>query len=282
MPYELHEPIGEGGMAVVYRASADDGTSVALKVIKTDLLEPRMVQRFVREARVVRELSHPGIVRCVDAGQMPDGRPFIAYEWLQGSTLAEHGPATTRQAVHIGGQILDALSHAHTSGLVHRDITPRNIVLVDTVTKVIDFGLVASLAGSVDMETWTRLTKTGCVVGTPPYMAPEQVEGEEVSAQTDLWAVGAVLYWLVSGHELFPAKTPSLRMLKTVSENPKPISVLAPHVHPSLSEVLMRALSRDPTERHASATEMAEELRGVEVSDTTPEPTGTSEISPTR
>lgn len=110
MPYQLHEPIGEGGMAVVYRASADDGTSVALKVIKTDLLEPRMVQRFVREARVVRELSHPGIVRCVDAGQIPDGRPFIAYEWLQGSTLAEHGPATTPSENRSSTR-----SHTHTA-----------------------------------------------------------------------------------------------------------------------------------------------------------------------
>ncbi len=269
--YELHERVGEGGMGVVFRATRGEAT-VALKVLKPQLIgDPSSAARFTREVAAVRGLAHPGIVAALDAGSLPNGQPFIAYEWLEGPTLADRGPTSTRQAVPLVASVLDALAYAHDAGFVHRDITPRNLMVLPEGPKLIDFGLVASLARSVDAEQWTRLTRTGFVVGTPPYMAPEQIEGEPVSPQTDLWAVGIVLYWLVSGREPFVARTPTLGMLKVVSEPLESLASHAPHVDRSLVEVVERALTKNPTERFGSAIEMAEALRAAEVSDDLPE-----------
>ncbi|MEM9070748.1 MAG: serine/threonine-protein kinase [Myxococcota bacterium] len=274
--FEVHEKAGEGGMGVVYRANFE-GRIVALKLLRPDLLPAGSAAlRFSREVRAARALAHPSIAFFVAEGQTPAGRPFVAHEWIEGTTLAEHGPCSSRRAVELMEPILDALGHAHQTGLVHRDVTPRNLIITDAGAKLIDFGLVASLARSVDEQTWSRLTKTGFVVGTPPYMAPEQIEGRKVSAATDLWAMGVILYWLSSGREPFLAKTPTLRMLKAVSEPPRPLNEVAPHLSADFCALVTRAMEKEPAQRWPSAQAMRDALLTAKVGDVCPEASETT------
>lgn len=170
--------------------------------------------------------------------------------------------------------MLKAIAAAHDLGWVHRDLTPRNVIVANGEPKLIDFGLVNSLARSVPGETWTRLTRTGFVVGTPPYMAPEQIEGEAVGVGADIWAIGVMIYWLVSGREPFVAKTPTLRMLKVVSKRERPLQNIASWVHSSLAAVVHRALEKEPSQRWPSARAMAAALAKAQLSDHAPEGVG--------
>lgn len=268
--YELVARVDEGGMGEVFRAT-QGGRVRAVKILRQELVgQAAEALRFVREAQSTAALEHPAIVRVVEAGVAEDGRPFIAYEWLEGPTLAAVGSCSTARAAEYALAMLDALATAHEMGFVHRDLKPANVIVVDGYPKLIDFGLVASLARSVDGQTWTRLTQTGFVVGTPPYMAPEQIEGEHIGVGVDLWAMGVILYWLVSGREPFAAKTSTLRMLKTVSEPERSLVAIAPHVHGSFAEVVHRALDKDPGRRWPSAHAMAAALGRARVSDDLP------------
>lgn len=268
--YELLERAGVGGLAEVFRALAPDGQRVALKILKAELLEPRTARRFAREARATRDLEHPGLCPVLDTGLSEEGLPYLVYPWVEGLTLTAHGPVSTRRAVELLGSLLDALAHAHDRGLVHRDITPSNVMVGASGPVLIDFGLVASFARSAGEATWTRLTATGLVLGTPPYMAPEQIEGESVTPAADLWAIGALLYWLVSGRPAFVARSTTLAMLETVSGPPVPLRRHAPHVHPSLEAVVLGALERDPTRRPPSARAFREALLATHVCDEPP------------
>jgi len=268
--YVVGEVVGEGGMGVVHRARRD-GAPVALKLLRPELaLERAAAERFVREAEAAGNLEHPSIVRVLERGVTATGRPFVAYEWLEGETFATRGPTSTRRAQLLVGQVLDALALAHRRGLLHRDLSPKNLFVHEERATVIDFGLVAHLERCVGPESWTRLTRTGFVVGTPPYIAPEQIEGERLSPRTDLWAVGVVLFWMTSGVEPFPAKTPTLRMLKITSAPCPVLSAHAPHVHPSFGAVVARALARDPAARWESAEKMRDALLAAAVDDVLP------------
>ncbi|MBX3248872.1 MAG: serine/threonine protein kinase [Myxococcales bacterium] len=270
--FEVDAEVARGGMGCVYRARMG-GREVALKVLRPELaLEGTSAARFAREIEAMRRVRHPGLVELVDAGLTQGGRPYVATEWVEGRTLAAHGPASTADARAIGLQLLDALDAAHGEGLVHRDLSPNNVLVqAEGTVKVIDFGLVASLERSLDGARWTRLTRTGFVVGTPPYAAPEHVEGHAVDARADLWAVGALLYWLISGQEVFVARTPTLTMLRVVSETARPLVERAPHASRELSLLVDRALARSPESRHASAREMRDALLAAPVDERMPE-----------
>ncbi len=188
----------------------------------------------------------------------------------------ERGPQCTRAAQDFGVALLDVLATAHRAGFVHRDVKPNNVMVPvgegasSTALHLIDFGLVANLERSVDHATWTRLTGTGFVVGTPPYMAPEQIEGAALTPQTDLWAVGMLLYWMVTGREPFLADTATLRMLKSLSDPLEPIATHAPHVSASFASVVYRALEKDPGRRWLDAEAMSSALATAETDEHPP------------
>lgn len=266
--YELLEPVGEGGSGAVYRARHVGGGDVALKVLRPELaLDSSSAARFRREARVATGLHHPHLARCLEGGTLPGGRPFLAYEWLDGETLeARLGRApspTVREAMEWMQGILDGVAAAHERGWLHRDLKPANVLRTrDGRVKVIDFGLATGLARAVDAETFTRLTRSGTILGTPAYMAPEQVEGLPVDARTDVWAAGVILFRLVTGSLPFEARTPTLTLLKVVSER-APKLVGRADLHPALAAAVDRALEVDPAGRFDDAASFVEALRSV-------------------
>ena len=217
-PYEIVAPLGAGGMGEVYRARDTRlDRAVAIKILPADLSGDAVRrQRFEREAKVVSSLNHPNICTLYDIGQQ-DGADFIVMEFLEGQTLAERlekGPLPVAQVLAYGAQIASALDKAHRSGVTHRDLKPGNIMLTQTGAKLLDFGLAkaeAALAGGATLTEITPLatpmTQHGMIVGTVPYMSPEQVEGKEVDGRSDIFSLGAVLYEMVTGSRAFQGKS---------------------------------------------------------------------------
>src|SRR6266853_3531502 len=217
-PYEIQSPLGAGGMGEVYRARDSRlARTVAIKVLPEHLAEkPEAKERLEREARAISSLSHPNICLLYDVGQQ-DGVSFLVMEYLEGETLADRllkGPLPSEQVLKYGIEICEGLEKAHRSGVVHRDLKPGNIMLTKTGAKLMDFGLakvsVASPAATsgltATLTTPARshpLTAQGTVVGTFQYMAPEQVEGKEADARSDIFALGAVLYEMATGKRAF-------------------------------------------------------------------------------
>jgi eukaryotic-like serine/threonine-protein kinase len=242
-------------MATVYLAH--DGElerPVALKILAENLAgDATFRDRFEREARLAARLSHPNVVRVFDVGES-DGRPFIVMEYVEGDTLADelgrHGPLPPERAVDLALQICSGLEAAHTSGLVHRDVKPRNLLLrPDGVLKIADFGI-ARAAES------TRLTEIGTILGTAAYLAPEQAEGVEATPAADLYSVGAVLYELLTGRVPYTATSLVELLAKQQAGPPPPIAGV-----PDWFELaVIRCLEPDPSERPSSAGELAGEL----------------------
>jgi len=259
--YRIVELIGEGEMGVVYRAvdTILDRT-VAIKVMSASIArQADLRQRFLREAQAAGSLHHPNVVTVFDLGEV-DGHLFIAMEFVHGVDLERlielHEPLTLQAKLDIVVDVLTGLSYAHKRGIVHRDIKPANIrVGEDGRAKIMDFG-VAHLASS-------NMTRTGMVLGTPSYMAPEQVTGGKSTSATDIFAVGAVLYQLLTGSKPFDAPTLQSLFYKIVSEIPRPISEPFPGVPPALDRIVMKALAKNPAARYNNALEMANELGRV-------------------
>src|SRR5579862_5491798 len=214
-PYEIQSPLGAGGMGEVYRARDTRlDRTVAIKVL-TEGLEsaPEVRQRFDREARAVSSLNHPHICALYDVGHQ-NGIDYLVMEYLEGETLAariEKGPLPTPELLRTASQIADALDKAHRRGIVHRDLKPGNVMLTKTGAKLLDFGLAKGgeiLQGDMGSSpTLSRsLTAQGTIVGTMQYMSPEQLEGKEVDARSDIFAFGAVLYEMATGKKAFDAK----------------------------------------------------------------------------
>jgi eukaryotic-like serine/threonine-protein kinase len=240
-------------MATVYLArDAELDRPVAVKLLAESLAgDAAFRRRFLHEARLAARLSHPNVVAVYDAGETDDGRPYIVMECVDGTTLEARGPLPQAEAVALVTQACQGLAHAHAAGLVHRDVKPHNLLLrSDGTLKVADFGIARAAEA-------TALTQVGTVLGTAAYLAPEQAAGEEVTAATDIYALGAVLYELLTGRP--PYEPESLADLASRPEI-TPVSELAPEVSPQVEDAVMRALARNPAYRPASAEELAREL----------------------
>ncbi len=257
--YSVLARLGSGGMADVYLAHDTLlGRQVALKLLHHRFAEDQeFVERFRREASSAAGLSHPNVVAVFDRGEW-DGTYYIAMEYLPGRSLKavvrEHGPLSPGDATDIVVQILLATRFAHKRGIIHRDIKPHNVILDEEGrAKVTDFGI--ARAGASDM------TLTGSIMGTAQYLSPEQAQGHAVSESSDLYAVGVVLYELLTGSVPFEGESPVTVALKQVSVEPTPPSVLNPGVSPALEAVVMRSLAKDPAARFASADEFIAALQ---------------------
>jgi len=266
--YEIGEVLGRGGMGVVYRAHDRQlGEAVAIKVLRPELgsLDPTVLERFKQELRLARRITHRNVVRTYDLGES-SGTYYITMELVRGTTLAtfirEAGRLDVRATLTIGKQLCRALEVAHEEGIVHRDIKPQNL-LVDPAgfLKVMDFGI-ARLAERRP-DTGEALTAVGVVVGTPQYMAPEQLFGESVDQRTDLWATGAVLFECVTGRLVFDP--PSLSELGAFHLNRKPPdpSSLNADVSVEFSRIILRALAHRPADRWQTAAELLKALEAV-------------------
>lgn len=259
--YAIGGLLGRGGMAEVHLAEdLKLGRTVAVKTLRPDLAgDPACRARFLREARSAASLNHPGIVAVYDTGEDRTAEadlPYIVMEYVQGRTLAEVARAdpapTARQALRHTAGVLDALAHAHRSGIVHRDIKPANVMLCpDGTVKVMDFGIARSL-GAQGMT----LTRTAMVIGTAEYLSPEQARGEEVDARTDLYSIGCLLYELLTGQPPFTGDNPMAVAHAQVSAAPELPSRRAPGLPPVCDTLVLRALAQDRAERYQDAEEM--------------------------
>lgn len=258
--YRIVERLGGGGMGLVYKARDTRlDRDVALKFLPKEWShEPLLRERFSREARAASALDHPNICTVFDIGETDDGQLFIAMAYCTGPTLKQRiheGPMALDQAVDLAIQIASALESAHEAGIVHRDIKPANILLTDRdQVKVVDFGL-AKLAGEA------AVTREGSVIGTPAYMSPEQATGEEVDGRSDLWALGAVLYEMLTGRRAFAADHEQAILHSILSSDPTPIASMRPDAPPELLRIVRRLLQRDPKLRYQTAGELLSDLR---------------------
>jgi eukaryotic-like serine/threonine-protein kinase len=253
-PYEILTPLGEGGMGQVWKAR--DTRLNRFVAIKTS--HKRFSERFEREAQAIAALNHPHICSLYDVG--PD---YLVMEYVEGKPLA--GPLPLDQALTLAGQILDALDAAHRKGITHRDLKPGNIMLGPNGVKVLDFGLAkiehAPAPGGASGVTQTMpLTSEGSVLGTLQYMSPEQIEGHEADARSDIFAFGLVLYELIAGKRPFTGKSQPSLIASILKEQPRPLSELQPRTPPGLDRVLQTCLEKDPDKRWQSAREVKHAL----------------------
>ncbi len=260
--YEVLETLGKGGMGVVYRAHDPElHREVAIKVVLSwAQYDADAMARFNREARVVAQLKHPHIVVVFDAGRTEDGLPYFVMELLEGTDLGEvlksDGALPPPRALRYLLQICDGLTYAHDSNIVHRDIKPANLLLTpDDQVKIVDFGI-AKLIGA-------RITGSGVSLGTPLYMAPEQLAGQQVDWRADIFALGGVLYTLLAGQAPFEAPTLGRICNKIESEDPPPLKELGIAVPADLEAVATRALEKDREQRYQSVAAMADDIKAV-------------------
>ena len=264
--YFIHQLLGHGGMGDVYKAThLTLDRPVVLKLLKKLFhSDPSLVQRFHREARASSRLNHPNSITIIDFGQTDDGTLFMAMEYLAGKSLerivAEEHPLAEGRVIHIVAQILAALGEAHALGIIHRDLKPANVMIEPRrdepdFVKVLDFGI-AKL--NEPGSGGAGLTQAGIVCGTPGYMSPEQVRGEELDPRSDIYAVGVILYEMLTGVLPFESDTPMGLVTKHLVEDPPPIAVRRPGtvVSEQLEAVIMKALARNRDERFSSSDEM--------------------------
>ena len=253
--YRILRRLGSGGMADVYCAEDNHlGREVALKVLHRRFAQDEeFVERFRREASAAAGLQHPNVVGVFDRGKH-DGTYYIAMEYLHGRTLKEivatEAPLDQARVVDLGRQILEAAGFAHRHGVIHRDFKPHNVIVdEDGQAKVTDFGI--ARAGASEM------TETGSIMGTAQYLSPEQAQGHAVTAASDLYSIGVMLYEMLAGRLPFEGESAVSVALKHLSEPPPAISQLRPDVHPALESVVMAALAKDPAHRWQSADDFA-------------------------
>jgi serine/threonine protein kinase len=275
-PYEIVAPLGAGGMGEVYKARDTRlDRTVAIKVLPAGLASNESLRaRFEREAHALSALQHPNICTLLDVGE-ENGEAYLVMEHLAGETLAERlkkGPLPLAQALEIAIQIAEALAAAHKQSIIHRDLKPGNVMLTKTGVKLLDFGL-ARLTGHGErpaVEDVTAsptesapLTGKGTILGTVPYMAPEQLEGKSADARTDLWALGAILYEMVAGRRAFEGSSQVSLIAAIVEREPVSLATLQPVTPPSLERLVKRCLAKSPDDRWDSAHDIADELRWI-------------------
>jgi serine/threonine protein kinase len=265
--YRVLEKLGEGGMSIVYAGEQINvARKVALKIMHGQYSnDQEFVRRFRQEARLAASLNHPNIVQVYDFDQAEDGTLFIAMEYLQGTNLKDlirQKPLGVSMAVRLGIQIAEGLASAHRAGVIHRDIKPENIMVLrsEQQIKLLDFGIARlGEAGS----TTSRLTQAGMMMGTPAYMAPEQIEGAEVTERTDIYALGIVFYEMLCGVAPFRAPTPAAVLMKHLREIATPPRKLRKEIPVALERIITQAMEKQPERRQANAQEVAVALRSA-------------------
>ncbi|MDE3112567.1 MAG: serine/threonine protein kinase [Chloroflexota bacterium] len=260
--YEVLASLGQGGMGASFRArDRSTGREVVVKIPSIALIgDPGTYSRYQRELEIARRLAHPRLQNLVASGQLPGGAPYMVLEYHEGRSfrevLSERGPLPVDEAVALAAQLAETMEHVHQHGVVHRDLKPENLLLTregDLV--VLDFGI-AFLQGARRL-TFHRLTSS---VGTPDYMAPEQVSGERGDARTDVYAIGAILYEMLTGRPPFQGDNALAVMGQRLTSDPRPPRELRPEVSPQLDSVVRRALRRDRADRYPSAAALCEDL----------------------
>ena len=269
--YELIRMLGEGGMGAVFEAQhVVIGSRVAVKTLHPEAAgQPEALERFQREAQAAGTIGHPNIVRVHDIGQLPGGLPYMVMDFVEGQSLAEivytEAPLEPERAVSLAVQMLDALGAAHEKGIVHRDVKPENVqVSVDAegreVARLLDFGI--SKFREIDPERQS-LTRTGTILGTPLYMAPEQACGEtDIDHRIDLYAVGVALYVMLTGRQPYTAPNYNALMVKIITEPPRPLGELNDELSPELVAVVEKSMAREREDRFSSAREFIDALEG--------------------
>ena len=270
-PYQIDAPIGAGGMGEVYRARDTRlRRIVALKILPTLSASSDLRERFVREARAISALTHPNICALYDIGH-ENGTDYIVMQYLEGKTLAEriaHGPLPLSETLRYGIEIAEALQHAHRGDVVHRDLKPGNVVITHGGAKLVDFGLAQILQNNTHTHSHESssttdampLTADGKVHGTLHYMSPEQIEGKKVDQRSDIFALGVVLYEMVTGRHPFEGRSRASILAAIVSGDPPPVRSLRPDSPPALERIISVALEKDPERRWQSAHDIAQQL----------------------
>ncbi len=260
--YEVEEEIGRGGMGVVYRASQPNlQRQVAVKVLLPHLAkDAAFVERFLREARSAAKLHHPGLVTIFDVGEL-DGTYYFSMQWLQGKTLEEKleesGPLPLDEVVGVVSQMASALGYAHDAGVVHRDVKPANVIVDEHGRAVLtDFGI--AQAGNE-----TRLTRVGASVGSPDYMAPEQISAGEIDARTDLYSLGVLFHNLLTGEPPYTGDAPIAVAYQHLNAPVPSVRDKRPEVPPALDEVVQRLMAKAPEDRFQSAGELLAALQAI-------------------
>ena len=278
-PYEILSAIGAGGMGEVYKARDTRlERTVALKVLPEHLTsDADLRQRFEREAKTISQISHPHICALYDVGREGD-RDYLVMEYLEGETLAarlDKGALPSEQLLRYGIEIADALDKAHRQGIVHRDLKPGNVMLTKSGVKLLDFGLAKfqaaargeSLSGVSRLGTQAQasapLTERGTVLGTFQYMAPEQLEGGEADARSDIFAFGAVLYEMATGKKAFSGKSQASLAGSILRDDPTSVTEIAPMMPPALNRVIKTCLAKDPEDRFQTAHDVKLQLQWV-------------------
>ena len=276
-PYEILAPIGAGGMGEVYRAKDTRlGRDVAVKVLPAHMSSsPELRQRLEREAKTISPLSHPHICMLHDVGHQ-NGTDYLVMEFLEGETLADRlakGALPVEQALRIGTEIAGALDAAHRSGIVHRDLKPGNIMLTKTGVKLLDFGLAKLAAPTTPVSQATSLptalqesqplTARGTILGTFQYMSPEQLEGKDADARSDIFAFGCVLYEMLTGQKAFTGKSQASLIGSIMNTEPPPISSIQPMIPPALDRVVKGCLAKEPEHRWSTAHDVMLQLQWV-------------------
>ncbi len=261
--YEILELVGRGGMGVLYRArDAVLERDVALKMMLLDFTTDQTARdRFQREARAVARLQHRNVVTIHELGEV-EGTPYIVMEFLTGrdleALLTGDKPMTLVEKLDVAIQLCEGLGYAHEQGIVHRDIKPSNVrVLEDSTVKILDFGIAKFAQSSI--------TQSGTIMGTPSYMAPEQIMGKPVDGRADLFSVGVLLYELLSGQKPFSGESPTTVVYQIMHVEPPPVNATVPELPESLHEIVSRALQKNPDDRYSRASEMSSDLQMVKM-----------------
>jgi hypothetical protein len=261
----LEDQVGAGGMGTVFRARDNhSGAPVAVKLLLAARTQPHEIMRFLREARTLAELRHPGIVSHIAHGQTPDGRPYLAMEWLEGEDLSQRlrrSPLAVPETILLLSKTAEALATAHARGIIHRDLKPSNVFLRSGELArpiLLDFGIARSLVND------TIMTQSGMILGTPEYLAPEQVRCQrELGTSTDIFALGSVLYECLTGHPPFVAEHIAAVLAKILFEEAPSLRVLRPSVPPALEDLYVRMLAKEPDVRPKDAGALLAELLSV-------------------